>query len=95
MAETSAEHNVPGCIFCSITCEKDENKVLWQDQELSIIADHRPASDHHYLVLTNRHIPDVRSLVNGTKEEMSLISKMFEAAKSFLSDRVPELKESG
>ena len=95
MTEAVSDRNVSGCVFCSIVSENAENKILWQDEELAVIADHRPASDHHYLVLTKRHIPDVRSLVNGSENDKLIILKTFEAAKTFIANQVPELKNAG
>ncbi len=44
------------CLFCSLISDKDYTKVLWEDQVCMIIKDKFPKAQHHFLVISKRHI---------------------------------------
>ena len=83
------------CVFCGVLSENKEDKILWQNETLAIIADHKPAAKHHFLVITKRHITDVRSLNYKEKEEdRILIEEMLTHAKTFLSSQDPATQDN-
>ena len=77
--------NGKNCVFCNIVTENSPEKILWQNEKLIVIADHKPAARHHYLVITKHHINDVRSL--DCQQDRLLVVGMLETAKEYLSSK--------
>ncbi|KAA1467194.1 HIT-like protein [Dentipellis sp. KUC8613] len=58
---------VEECIFCNVT-KANGFDVLWEDEKYIVFRDHKPASEHHLLVITRGHIGSVKSLTNDDAE---------------------------
>lgn len=67
------------CVFCDILAGKIPETVLEFDNEnIVIFKDIKPASDFHFLAVSKKHISDVRNLNLSDKElSMALIRKQF------------------
>ncbi|KAL4219779.1 Histidine triad nucleotide-binding protein 3 [Mactra antiquata] len=51
------------CVFCKIVHGQDEKtEILHKDERIVVFRDIRPATPHHYLVVTKEHIPDAKQL---------------------------------
>ena len=80
--------NGKNCVFCNIVTENSPEKILWQNEKLIVITDHRPAAQHHYLVITKHNVNDVRSLdCQQNEQDRLLVVGMLETAKEYLSSK--------
>ncbi|XP_046367929.2 adenosine 5'-monophosphoramidase HINT3-like [Haliotis rufescens] len=51
------------CIFCKIAKGDDpKTTILFQDDEIVVFKDRKPATSHHYLVVPKSHKTDAKSL---------------------------------
>lgn len=51
------------CVFCDIIAgQLSESKIEFENENLVIIKDIRPASDFHYLAVPKKHIDDATNL---------------------------------
>ncbi|XP_028129908.1 adenosine 5'-monophosphoramidase HINT3 isoform X2 [Diabrotica virgifera virgifera] len=73
------------CIFCKIISGDAPAEVLFQNEELIVFLDIKPASSIHFMVVPKKHIPNINSL--KTNEDKLLVERMLEVGK-----RVLELK---
>ncbi|KAH7101013.1 HIT-like protein [Auriculariales sp. MPI-PUGE-AT-0066] len=64
------------CIFCNVRAGKGFH-ILFEDDELVVFRDIKPASKHHLQVVPKRHIDNVRSL---RARDVSLVKKLRTAA---------------
>ncbi|XP_031347360.1 histidine triad nucleotide-binding protein 3 [Photinus pyralis] len=71
------------CIFCNIISGKHPNELIYEDEELVIFKDIKPAAEHHYLAVTKRHIKNVNELTTNDKE---LVEKLMEVGKRVLQE---------
>ncbi|XP_064606527.1 adenosine 5'-monophosphoramidase HINT3-like [Liolophura sinensis] len=72
------------CVFCKICRgESPETKIYYQDEELTVFMDHKPATTHHYLVCTKQHIPDPKVL---RKSDMGLVERMMNVGMQVLQE---------
>lgn len=60
---------VTKCIFCDICEKKQPAKILYEDDEVVVFKDIKPASKHHYLSVSKKHIENINKL---TKEDKPL-----------------------
>ncbi|CAH1772653.1 unnamed protein product [Owenia fusiformis] len=73
------------CIFCKIAQGKEEKTtLLYQDDELVVFKDHRPAASHHYLITSVEHIKDVREL---TGKHVELVERLIAVGKQVLEEQ--------
>lgn len=57
------------CIFCDIIAGKSPNTVIeFENENIVIFKDIKPASDFHYLAVPKKHIEDVRTLTLADKD---------------------------
>jgi len=62
------------CAFCLIALGASPADILCRDGDLMVIRDHRPAAEHHYLVVAlNHHSPDPKHL---TPADLPLLRRM-------------------
>ena len=73
------------CVFCEILSRNTDNVVLRTD-DLAILQDIRPASDHHYLVIPVQHIKSVSSLKAASRDH-HLVSRMNDLARNFIKQQ--------
>ncbi len=51
------------CIFCEITAGNDPSTTLvFQDEDIVVFRDRKPATSHHYLVVPKSHMSDAKHL---------------------------------
>lgn len=53
------------CIFCKIIARQQPAKIFYEDDDLLVFEDIKPASRHHYLVIPKNHIPAANCLTNN------------------------------
>ncbi|TFK34608.1 HIT-like protein [Crucibulum laeve] len=70
------------CIFCHATPQNGFN-VVWEDEAFIAFKDHKPASMHHFLVITKAHVESVRTL---QKSDVPLITSMKTIGDKLLDD---------
>lgn len=81
---TDDVNNSGKCVFCDIVEGKiDNDKVIYEDENLVVFPDRRPASMHHYLVVTKEHIRDAKHL-NGS--HIQTVEKMVNTGKQVLQN---------
>lgn len=44
------------CIFCKIINHQESAEIFYEDEEVMVFKDIKPATKHHYLVIPKRHI---------------------------------------
>lgn len=81
----------PKCIFCRIgqgvplEGSSEATELLYEDETFAAFRDHRPAGEHHYLIIPKRHI---RAFNNLEYEDTPMIKDMAEVAKKVLTERI-------
>lgn len=55
------------CIFCEICAKRQPADFVYEDEEVVIFKDIKPAAKHHYLCVPVRHIQDVNQLTKNDK----------------------------
>ncbi|GBP13561.1 Histidine triad nucleotide-binding protein 3 [Eumeta japonica] len=70
------------CIFCNIVNKIGDTEILYEDDDVCVFRDIKPASRFHVLVIPKTHIEDVKHLTPDDKE---LVQKMLTIAKDMLS----------
>ncbi|KAI4471299.1 aprataxin-related [Holotrichia oblita] len=70
------------CIFCKIVARQQSAKIFYEDDDILVFEDIKPASQHHYLVIPKHHIKGANYL---TKNDLPLLMKMIDVGKSVLS----------
>lgn len=56
------------CIFCNIVNKLGDTELLFEDDEVCVFRDIKPAAGFHVLTIPKRHINDVKSLTSADKE---------------------------
>ena len=56
------------CIFCNIINKLENTEILFEDNDICIFRDIKPASDYHILTVPKRHIEDAKCLTPVDKE---------------------------
>lgn len=64
---------VSPCVFCNIVNKVERTEILFEDDDICVFPDIKPASKLHVLVIPKRHIEDVKCLTPDDKE----LSKCF------------------
>lgn len=67
------------CIFCKIIKKDIAAEFIYEDGEVAVFKDIRPAAPVHYLVIPKEHIQSIMHLAGNHKE---VISKLIFTAKS-------------
>lgn len=65
-------------IFCKIINKEVDADLLFEDDDLVVIADIRPSAPVHYLIIPKKHISTVHDV---EEEDVELLGKMIIAAK--------------
>ncbi|KAK4877327.1 hypothetical protein RN001_009833 [Aquatica leii] len=71
------------CIFCKIISGQEPTDIIYQDEDVVIIKDIKPAAKFHYLAIPKIHIKDVKAL---TVEHRKLIENLIDLGKMVLKD---------
>ncbi|KAH9639009.1 hypothetical protein HF086_015561, partial [Spodoptera exigua] len=80
MTETIAEKS--NCVFCNIVNKLENTQILYEDDDICVFPDIKPASKLHLLIIPKRHIEDVKSLTPADKE---LVNKLLNVAQEQLT----------
>lgn len=65
------------CIFCNIVNKVESTEIVYEDDDVCVFPDIKPASKLHLLIIPKHHIEDVKCLTPNDKD---LIAKMLEVA---------------
>ncbi|XP_065222736.1 adenosine 5'-monophosphoramidase HINT3-like [Planococcus citri] len=79
----------PTCIFCSIIAENGDN-IIFQNDELIVIRDIKPASKYHFLIIPKNHIADAKSL---TPSDKPLLERMIDRANVILEENQVDMND--
>lgn len=55
------------CVFCNIANRVENTEILYEDEDVCVFRDIKPASDYHILTIPKRHIEDAKSLTPSDK----------------------------
>ena len=72
------------CTFCRLITHEPE-KILSGNERLVVIADKHRVAEHHYLVITRKHIRDVNEL---TSADASLVDEMDRIGQDYMRSQV-------
>lgn len=53
------------CVFCEIVRGQSSSTIMFESDNILIIKDLYPASEHHYLAIPKRHIIDASQLISS------------------------------
>ncbi|XP_013138660.1 PREDICTED: histidine triad nucleotide-binding protein 3-like [Papilio polytes] len=70
------------CIFCNIINKLENTEILYEDEDVCVFRDIKPASDFHILTIPKRHIEDAKAL---TPADKNLVDRMLSIAKEQLA----------
>ncbi|XP_068627291.1 adenosine 5'-monophosphoramidase HINT3-like [Battus philenor] len=70
------------CIFCNIVNKFEDTEILYEDDDVCVFRDIKPASEFHVLTIPKRHIEDAKALTPADKD---LVEKMLYVAKDQLA----------
>uniref|UniRef100_A0A1B6DG90 Adenosine 5'-monophosphoramidase HINT3 n=1 Tax=Clastoptera arizonana TaxID=38151 RepID=A0A1B6DG90_9HEMI len=79
------------CIFCDIVHSNDSSKIIFEDDDVVVFPDIKPAAPHHYLVVPKEHIKDAKSLKSEFK---TLVQKMVDTGNRILQEKEANLHDS-
>ena len=79
------------CVFCKKIAEADPNAFVYQDAELVVFKDWKPAARQHLLVVPRKHITSARVL---TGEDAGLARRMLEVGKKVVGGGAAEKSEN-
>ena len=71
------EPSGPDCIFCKIASGEIPTAILYQDEDVFVFPDIKPATPVHLLVVSRRHIPSLAVIKDS---EMPIVARMVKAA---------------
>jgi len=66
-------HQLANCVFCKIIRNDEPGEKIYEDEDVTCIKDINPASTHHYLILSNKHIRNAKTL---QPEDSELLDKI-------------------
>ena len=81
----------PDCIFCKIAAKEDETQLIYEDEEIAVFPDRKPAAKHHYLVVPKEHYGNPKSLHSETYK---LVERLFEVGTKVLQDNQADLNDA-
>lgn len=55
------------CIFCDICAKTQPAEFMYEDNEIVVFKDIKPAAKHHYLCVPLKHIQDINKLTREDK----------------------------
>ena len=78
------------CIFCKIIAGEIPSTNVFRNEQVTAFRDQRPAAPTHILIVPNRHIESVNSIVDDDEQ---LIGRLFTTAKQIAAQE--GIAESG
>ncbi|KAL0808868.1 hypothetical protein ABMA28_012538 [Loxostege sticticalis] len=79
------------CIFCNIVNKLEDTEILFEDDQVCVFRDIKPASKFHILTIPKRHIEDCKSLTSADKE---LVQHMLTVAQDLLQKNNLSLEDA-
>lgn len=73
------------CIFCKILTREAPATILFENDEIIVFADIKPAAKHHFLVVPKNHIPSINSLVSQEDKLLSEYILKYSCIKTLLT----------
>ncbi|XP_060521022.1 adenosine 5'-monophosphoramidase HINT3-like [Cylas formicarius] len=74
----------PNCIFCKIINRESPADIQFENEEVIVFKDIKPAAKHHFLSVPKEHIVNVNSL--STKDHKNLLNRLIEHGKRTVGD---------
>lgn len=68
MTSRNSNGEKSSCIFCNIVNKLENTEILYDDDDVCVFRDIKPASDYHILTVPKRHIEDAKNLQAADKE---------------------------
>lgn len=81
---------MPDCLFCKIASGEIPAEIVYQDDQVTVFKDIKPAAPVHLLVIPNAHIPSVGAMDEG---DIDLFGRLFLTAKK--AAQLSGIEESG
>jgi histidine triad (HIT) family protein len=75
---------VQDCPFCQIATEKDQSRVIYEDDQLLAFEDIHPQAPLHILIVPRRHIRNLLELEEGDE---SLMGRLVRVANQIARER--------
>ncbi|XP_066260286.1 adenosine 5'-monophosphoramidase HINT3-like [Euwallacea similis] len=72
------------CIFCKITQKNAPADIQFENPEIIIFKDIKPAAEHHYLAIPKEHIMNVNSL--NTPDHKGLLERLISEGKKVIQE---------
>ncbi|XP_050360356.1 adenosine 5'-monophosphoramidase HINT3-like [Nymphalis io] len=91
MSSPSSAVEKSSCVFCNIINKLDNTEILYEDEDVCVFRDIKPASDYHILTVPKRHIEDAKCLQPADKE---LVERMLSVAKEMLQKNNLSLEDA-
>ena len=76
----------PDSIFCKIAAKEDETQLIYEDEEISVFPDRKPAAKHHYLVVSKEHNFTLSRGNIPTDWKVANVVPIFKSGKNNLAD---------
>nr|XP_023015929.1 histidine triad nucleotide-binding protein 3-like [Leptinotarsa decemlineata] len=83
--------NTVNCVFCKIIAGDMPGEILYQDSDVVVIEDIKPAARHHYLAIPREHIDNVNKL--STLDHKTLVGKLVECGKKSIGENGGDLND--
>ena len=85
------EFNQKKCIFCQIATKEKESAIVYEDDDVLVFPDIRPAARHHYLVIPRIHVGDPKSLCG---KDIGLVERLVAVGKQVLQEKDVDTEDS-
>ncbi|XP_017774970.1 PREDICTED: histidine triad nucleotide-binding protein 3-like [Nicrophorus vespilloides] len=82
--------SLENCIFCKICAKIEPADLLYEDDDMVIFKDIKPASKYHYLAVPKNHIKTAKDL---KPEDSQLLLKLIETGKRVLVENGAEVDD--
>ena len=79
------------CIFCQIAAKEKESTIVYEDNNVIVFPDIRPAAKHHYLVIPKLHLGNPKSLCG---KDIGLVEHLITIGKQVLQDKNADKEDS-
>ena len=71
------------CVFCKITNNEIQSKIVYRDEQVTAFRDIHPVAPTHILIVPNRHIESINRLKS---EDEALVGHMFTVASQIAAE---------
>jgi diadenosine tetraphosphate (Ap4A) HIT family hydrolase len=78
------------CVFCKIVEGAAPSEIYYQDDDVLIFKDIKPAAKFHFLSIPKEHIPNVNSL---TRDHLELLNKLITTSKEILVEKGGDVED--